>query len=176
MELSTRATIGATFGIIFCTAIGAAFRAAFEEGIGAAFGAVFRAAIGVAIGAAIGAALGAAIGLAINVQSAQPSAQPLVQPSTQLSVQPSVPPLVHFYLSKTDIDEMIKYLNKQKELDKIDKIITNQCRKRTMKRDDLLELQKTYIEQFDQQTALLVQWKDRGLLEEFRKLTNLIKT
>ena len=172
MELSTRATIGATFGIIFCTAIGAAFREAFEEGIGAAFGAAFRAAIRVAIGAAIGAALGAAIGFAINVQSAQPSAHQ----STQLSVQPSAPPLVHFYLSKTDIDEMIKYLNKQQELDKMDKIITNQCRKRTMTRSNLIKIQETYIKEFDQQTALLVQWKDRGLLEEFRKLTNLIKS
>ena len=58
----------------------------------------------------------------------------------------------------------------------MDKIITNQCRKRTMTRSNLIKIQETYIKEFDQQTALLVQWKDRGLLEEFRKLTNLIKS
>jgi hypothetical protein len=160
MDLSDRSTIGATFGIIFGIAIGTAFGAAFGAGIGAAFGAT--------IGVAIGAAIGAAIGLAIKVPSAQQSVEPLVQPSA--------PPLVHIYLSKTDLDEMIAYLKKEKELDEMGMIITNQCRKRTMTRSNLDKLQQTYNDQFDQQTALLKQWIDRGLLDEFRKLTGLIKT
>ena len=164
MDLSSRSTIGATFGIIFGIAIGTAFGAAFGAGIGAAFGAT--------IGVAIGAAIGAAIGLAIKVPSAQQSAPPLVQPL----VQPSAPPLVHIYLSKTDLDEMIAYLNKEKKLDEIGTIITNQCRNRTMKHSNLHKLQKTYNDLFNQQIALLKQWKDRGLLDEFRKLTELIKT
>ena len=172
MDLSSRSTIGATFGIIFGIAIGTAFGAAFGAGIGAAFGAT----IGVAIGAAIGAAIGLAIKVPSAQQSAPPLVQPLVQPSAPPLVQPSAPPLVHIYLSNTDLDEMIAYLNKEKELDEIGTIITNQCRNRTMKHSNLHKLQKTYNDLFNQQIALLKQWKDRGLLDEFRKLTELIKT
>jgi hypothetical protein len=129
-------------------------------------------------GAFIGAVIGATIGVAIRMRSQRQLAREwFVQPSAEPSSVPqsAEPPFVQINLSQRDVEEMIQYFKKEKELNIIEGIITSQCLNRTITKKSLLTLQKNYDAQMDQQTLLLKQWRDRGLLDELRKMERFMK-